>query len=235
MARITRKELKKDVFAQEVGHTVEYVGEHRKQFIRYGSAALVIVLLAGGFYYYNKRQRAAREGALAAAMEIQRAPVGPAAGQETVKSYPTQQEKSKAELKAFTEVAAHYAGTDEGIIATYFLGTIAVDDGRLDEAAKLFKEVGDSKNENYASLAKFSLAHVYQSQGKAAEGEKLLRALMEKPTIFVSKPQATIALARMLAPTKPDEARKLLEPLRLEAGPAARAAFSILNALPKKG
>ena len=46
--RVTRKELKADRFAQEVGHTVEYVSEHRKQVIRYGTiAAAVLVVVIG--------------------------------------------------------------------------------------------------------------------------------------------------------------------------------------------
>ena len=43
----------------------------------------------------------------------------------------------------------------------------------------------------------------------------MLRDLIAHPTIFVSKEQATITLARYLAPKKPAEARKLLDPLRL--------------------
>ena len=37
---------------------------------------------------------------------------------------------------------------------------------------------------------------------------------MDHPTIFVSKEQAAITLARFLARKKPAEARKLLDPLR---------------------
>ena len=46
----------------------------------------------------------------------------------------------------------------------------------------------------------------------------MLRDLIAHPTIFVSKEQATITLARYLAPKKPAEARKLLDPLRAEPG-----------------
>ena len=53
-----------------------------------------------------------------------------------------------------------------------------------------------------------------------AEAEKLLRSLIDDPTILVSKEQATIALAKVVAKKNPAEARKLLEPLR--AASAAR-------------
>jgi len=41
--------------------------------------------------------------------------------------------------------------------------------------------------------------------------EKLLRGLIAKPTEFVSKEHATIALAELLGSSQPAEARKLLK------------------------
>ncbi|MCX6625410.1 MAG: hypothetical protein NTY38_30995 [Acidobacteria bacterium] len=73
-----------------------------------------------------------------------------------------------------------------------------------------------------------ALAQIYASQSKIADAEKLLRGLIEDPTVFVSKEQATISLAEILQRTRPDEARKLLEPLRGSARPAvSRAAISV--------
>jgi len=53
--------------------------------------------------------------------------------------------------------------------------------------------------------------------------------LIDDPTILVSKEQATIALAKVLAKKNPAEARKLLEPLRAERGPVSRAALTALG------
>ena len=64
---------------------------------------------------------------------------------------------------------------------------MAADQGRLDEAAKRLTEAADSGNQDYASLANYALAQLYVTQGKPAEAEKLLRALIAKPTIIVSK------------------------------------------------
>ncbi len=60
MSRITRKELKTDRFALEVGHTVDFFDRHRREVLIYGAAALVVVLLVVGFYFYRQRQHAAR-------------------------------------------------------------------------------------------------------------------------------------------------------------------------------
>src|ERR1051326_5426695 len=96
---------------------------------------------------------------------------------------------------------------------------MAADEGKLSDAEKRFTSVADSAGKKYAALAKLSLGQVYFAEGKADAGEKLLRSLIAKPTVFVSKEQASIVLARMLAPTKPAEARKLLDPLRAMSGP----------------
>ncbi len=59
-----------------------------------------------------------------------------------------------------------------------------------------------------------------------------LRSIIDDPTILVSKPQATITLAKIVAKKNPAEARKLLEPLRAERGPVSRAAITALGEMP---
>ena len=88
---------------------------------------------------------------------------------------------------------------------------------------------GDDK---YASLAKLSLGQIYFADGRADQGEKLIRDLIANPTIFVSADQATISLARFLVPKKPAEARKLLEPLRSRQGTVGQVALSLLAEMP---
>jgi predicted negative regulator of RcsB-dependent stress response len=228
--RITRKELKSDKFALEVGHTVEYFTEHRKQAIRYGIAGVVVLLAVLGIIGYRRHQHAARQQALTAAIELRQAPIGPSPD-PTVRSFSSEQERNSAVVKAFADLAAKYSGSDEATIAEYYLGAIAADGGKTLEAEKWLKDVADSGSANYASLAKLTLADLYQGQGKTADAEKLLRSLIAKPTAFVSKEQATIALAELLATSKPAEARKLLEPLRSARPGISQAAIAALGAL----
>ena len=230
---ITRKELKSDRFALEVQHSVEYVSEHRQQLTRWGviaAAALVIAVIA---YVYMGHQHDARAAVLQAALRLQNAQVGPAQNDFT-EAFPTQAEKDQATLKAWTDLAAKYPGSDEGMIAEYFLGSRAADKGDLAQAERRFKLVADSGEKDYAALAKLSLAQIYGSEGKIADGEKLLRSVIDHPTVLVSKDQATIALAHLLASTKPEEARKLLEPLRgSDRSAVSKAALTALSELPK--
>jgi TolA-binding protein len=226
--RAHRRELKHDKFVEQVGHSVEYAAGHKSQIIRYGGAALALLVVGFGWYFYSNHQKSMRQQALRDAMRVQEAQIGPSTS-EFVVSFPTEAEKDKAVEKAFTEVSNKYSGSSEGAIARYFLGISAADDGKLADAEKHFKAVADSREEPYSSQAKLSLAQVYEATGRTADAEKLLRSMISDPTILVSKEQATVALGRLLAKTKPDEARKLLEPLRTERGPVSRAAISALG------
>lgn len=229
MARITRKELKSDKFAQEVGLTVDFFEEHQKDVVRYGAIAVAAVLLIVGYTVYSRHQRVAREEALTQAIAIQESPVAQAGDPH---SFPTQDAKDQAALKAFGDLAGKYSGSDEGNIAVYYLGAIRADEGKLAEAEKLFLQVADHASANYASLAKLSLADIYYADGRADQGEKTLRELIKHPTVFVSQDDATITLARHLAAKNPAEARKLLTPIRGGKGLAASMAQELYAELP---
>jgi predicted negative regulator of RcsB-dependent stress response len=231
VARITRKELKSDKFALEVGQTVSFFEEHRQEILRYGAVALGVGVLIAGWMVYQKHQQAGREEALASAILVQEAPI---AGAPTPggPNFATQAAKDEATIKAFSGLAAKYPGTTEGEVAEYYLGAIEADASKMGEAEKRFQEVVQHGNKNFASLAKLSLAQIYYSDGRDAQGEAALRDLIEHPTVLVSKEQATITLARYLLIKKPAEARKLLDPLRTDSGPAGRLALSLYAQLP---
>lgn len=228
--RITRKELKTDKFALEVEQTVDFVTEHQRELVRYGSIAAVVILIAVGIYFYLRHEHTVREQALADAIQIQEAPVGPANPGALI-TFPTEDAKRDAAAKTFSSLAAKYPGSAEAAVAKYYLGASAADQGKMADAEKSFKEAAASGDQNYASLARFSLAQVYFAEGRGADAEKILRDLMEHPTALVSKEQATIALAKGIAPTKPAEARKLLEPLRTVRGAVSQVAINAVNEL----
>src|SRR5262249_52294141 len=155
--------------------------------------------------------------ALAQAIQMQESPVGPPSPGQNF-NFPTQEAKDQVTLKAFGDLQGKYGSSTEGSIAQYYIGSIKADQGKLVEAEKEFKDVADRGDNKYASLAKLALAQIYFADGRADQGEKVLRDLMAHPTIYVSKEQAAITLARYLAPKNPAEARKLLDPLRSQPG-----------------
>jgi len=232
VAKITRKELKTDKFALEVEQTVTFFEEHQQELLRYGAIALAVILLLVGYVIYSRHQQARRELALYQAIQIEEAPVGPPTPGATNTNFPTQAAKDQVAMKAFSDVVTAYPHSSEGEIAQYYVASIYADQGRFAEAERNFKQVADNGGDQYGSLAKLSLAQIYFADGRASQGEAVLRDLMEHPTIFVSKDQATIALAHYLEHAKPAEARKLIAPLRSVPGPVGQAAMTIDTELP---
>ncbi len=80
-----------------------------------------------------------------------------------------------------------------------------------------------------------SLVQLYFSDNRNSQAENLLRDLMKHPTVFVSKEQSTLALTQYLVRKDPNEARKLLEPLRsAPSTPCAQVAMAQINELPQQ-
>lgn len=233
MDKAHRQELKHDKFVEQVGHTVEYASEHRRQFVMYAAGAVLIILIGAGFYWWRQQQASERHDAFRQAIRTQESQIGPA-GSEFIVNFPTQQDKEKAVEKAWLGLANKYPGSMEAVVAHYYLGINAADRGNSAEAEKQFKVVADSGKAEYASQAKLALVSIYESSGRSADAEKLLRSLVNDPTVLVSKEQATLLLARSISKSKPAEARKLLEPLRTERGPVSRAAITALNEIPAR-
>lgn len=231
MARITRRELKSDKFALEVEHTVSFFEEHRKEIVRYGTIAAAVAALVLAFLAYQRHQRTGREQALARAIQLQEAAVGPSNPNGGL-SFPTEQAKDQATTKAFAELAVKYSGSSEGEIAQYYLGAIQADEGKFAEAERAFQDVIKNADANYASLAKLSLAQVYFAQGRDSQAEALLNDLIAHPTIFVSKDQATVELAHGVMAKNPAEARRLLDPLKTRGGPVGQMVLTLWSQLP---
>jgi tetratricopeptide (TPR) repeat protein len=234
--KITRKDLKTDKFAAEVTHSLEFVAAHRRQSVRYGGAALVLILLGVGIYVYRGNAHGSRQADLTEAMRTKGAVITASPQSDDPRmTFPSLADKDKAIVKAFQAVISKHPGSDEASVAHCQLGTIHTDEGKLEEAEKEFTAAMTAGSKDYASAAKLSLAQIYQARKKYAEAEKLLKELIDSPTVLVSKEQATFALIRVLAATKPAEARKMLEPMMKDERPViARNASALIAELPAK-
>src|SRR5262249_10255079 len=160
----------------------------RKELVRYGGIALAVLGLIVGYSVYSRHEHSVKEAELAKAIQVQEAPVGPPTPGTNL-NFPTEGSKSQVALQTFRTLAAKYPGSDEGVIAQYYVGAILADQGKLAEAEKSFKEAADRGSEKYASNAKLSLAQIYFADGRDQEGERVLRELISNPTLFVSKEQ----------------------------------------------
>ena len=228
MDRITRHDLKTDKFVEEVAHSVEYLDVHRSQVVRYGVAAIAVLVAAGGIWWYTQSRKAERQSALYDAIETYNTRVNTGSVPEGMKNFRSEAERTAAISKNLGALVQKYSGSDEASVATYLLGVNAADQGNIADASRYLKQAAEGGNADYASLAKLSLADIYFAEGKAADAEKVVREIVANPTTLVSKDQASLALARIIAKTKPDEARKLLEPMRTANGTSSRVAIQAM-------
>jgi hypothetical protein len=208
-----REHLKHDVFVEEVSHSIDYAASHKKQLSMYGGIALAVVALVGGWWWWSDKQAAERQVALQSALQDQQSAVGPGSS-PFIRSYATQELKDAAIIKSFNDIISKYPSSDEAWMGHYYIGVTYADQGKLAEAEKEWQLVADKGSKEYASLARFGLAQLFAKQGKLQQAETHLRYLADNPTALFSKENAQIELAKLIAPTKPEEAKKILEPLR---------------------
>lgn len=226
MDKHEREQLKHDAFVEEVSHGLDYASSHKKQLTLYGSIAAVVVAGGLGWWWWSDKQAAERQTALESALQTQQAAIGPG-DNPFIKVFKTKAEKDAAIVKEFGALAAKYPGKFESTVSQYYVGITYADQGNFPEAEKHFQSAVDGGDKEVASLARYALVQIYLKQNKQAEAEKLLRYLAENPTTMMSKENAQIELAKLLAKSNPAEAQKLLEPLRQMTARAAVSRWAI--------
>lgn len=216
VARLTRKELKTDRFVEKVTAIIDEVMGRRQEVTRYGIiAAIVLALILGGSAWYRSQAKS-RRAAFDALLRVMESPVA-AAGESGGTAHATQVDKEKAVTAALDEFTKAHAGTNEEALARYFIASNDVSDGKLDKALSEVEVAIKDGNSDTSAIARFLKGNILASRGKDDEAEKIYRDLLKGSSSgFLTKAEVTVALAKLIAKKNPDEAVKLLEPMRLE-------------------
>ena len=231
---LTRKELKQDQVALRVEWTFDYFMAHRRNVLRIGGAVLALIAIVAASIYYLNYQRDVRQQLLATALTLQNATVGATAPANGAPSFPTEAAKRNAVVTAYTKLMTEHGGSQEAYVAEYSLAAMDMDAGKTSEARRKYQDVADHAGANYSSLAKLALAQLDFAENKNIEAQNILKQLVDHPTDLVSKNQAIIALAKGLAATQPEEARKLLLPIASSQSEVSQVAVAALSDLPRK-
>ena len=232
---ILRKDLKKDEIREKLVSGFESVASHQQALWLVVAAALVVALAAFGWNSYARQQTAKASAALDEAMKIFeariRAPGEPADPVEV--TYLDEKNKYTDAEKKFLQVAGQYGRTKPGQMARYYAALSEVQLKQYAAAEKNLAQVISGGDENLASLAKFQLAEVYLQENKASQAVDLYKQLSDKPSVFVPKPMAMLALADYYRKADPAQATKLYNQIKQEFPDAAEAAdqgLELLNA-----
>jgi hypothetical protein len=211
---LTRHELKEqlqhDHFTDAVSGAVGYASSHRQALVRWLVGGALVLILAGGIWWYRSKQADTRREELGAAMSILDGQVGGTS--KLAKTYPTEDAKKDAWLKAISGVASKYGGTQEGLIAQYYRGAARAQKDDMAGAESDLRAVANSSS-SVTPLAKIALVQLYLGEKKNAEAQALLRELVKEPTPLVSKAQAQILQAQVNETSNPQAVKRATEQL----------------------
>ena len=233
---ILRKDLKKDEIREKFVHGVESVASHQQALWVAVTVALVAALAVFGWNSYAQRQTAKASVALDDATKIFQARIRtpgelPEPGEVT---YVDEKNKYTDASKKFLEVANQYGRTKPGQLARYYAALSEEQLKQYGEAEKNLSQIVSGGDESLAGLAKFQLAGVYLQENKGGQAAELYKQLADKPTVFVPKPTALLALADYYRRTDPAQATKLYNQIKLEFPDAAQEADQGLELLNTK-
>ena len=233
---ILRKDLKKDEIREKLVSGVESVASHQQALWIVVTAALVVALAVFGWNSYARRQTAKASAALDDAMKVFQARIrasGEPADPVEI-TYLDEKNKFTDANKKFLAVAGQYGRTKPGQMARYYAALSEVQLKQYADAEKNLSQVISGGDENLSSLAKYQLAEVYQQEKKGPQAVDLFKQLSDKPSVFVPKPMAMLALADYYRKTDPAQAAKLYNQVKQEFPDAAEEADQGLELLNSK-
>jgi predicted negative regulator of RcsB-dependent stress response len=218
VARISRKDLKKDELREAYTHGAEAVASHQGTTAIILGVVIVVALAIFGWRYYAQHQTAQASAAMGDALKIFDARIR-AVGEPTQPgevAYVDEKNKYEDASKKFTAVADSYTRTRPGQQARYFDALCQIHLGRDAQAEAELTKLSDSGNADVASLAKFQLAALDVKNGKSAQAIPIYQQLIANPTVLEPKPLVMLALADVYSHTSPAEATKLLNQIKSE-------------------
>lgn len=218
MARISRKDLKKDEFREAYNQSAEAVASHQGLTAIIVGVAIVVALAVFGWRYYAQHQTASASAAMGDALRTYTARIR-TVGEPTQPgeiTYVDEKNKYEDAAKKFQNIADSYSRTKPGQQARYFDALCQIHLGRDAQAEAALTKLADSGNDDVVSIAKFQLAELDVKNGKAAQAIPLYQWLIANPTVLEPKPLVMLALADVYSKTNPSEATKLLTQIKTE-------------------
>ncbi len=192
MARIKRKELKRNDLAETFGRTVDYVSHHRRGATEAIGATVAVLLLAAGFFIFRgwREHQAGRE--LSLALEILEAPLAsdPAAA-SAARTFPSA-EARESEAAKHLEDAAKKGSTDAGKAASVIL---AARKAKPAAAVETLSKAARDGSPEVAAVAEIDAARLLAADGKTTEAIDRLKRAIESPESLVPKDALLFTLA----------------------------------------
>lgn len=194
--KVIVKKSDDEQYQESVEHLRERLQERQRSLVKIGAAVLAVLVLAAGIFVYLDNAKAK-----AAAYELEAYKHLAGADPATAK-LPAADRVQKA-LDAFSKAYAEKKSPD----LRFSMGLCYFDLGKMDEALKVFQEVGESSDARFAGLGLYKVAMVQLKKGDSA---KALAAL-DRVVLTRNAPLRDLALVEsgkiLLAQGKAEEAK----------------------------
>jgi predicted negative regulator of RcsB-dependent stress response len=214
---ISRKELKQDKIKETLEHGAQAVYSHSQLTT---ILLLVLVLAAcgyGGWKFYSDRQNTKAELELDVAMKVYNARIAGATepGADPNEAvYPDESSRAKAAVPKFQAVTAKYPNTVSGRRAIYYVALCYENMEQVNQALEELKKISGSSDKELAAMAQYQTSVIDTRTGKTDDAIKILRGLMDKPTLLVPRPVVLLDLANLLKASNPTEAISLYQQVK---------------------
>jgi tetratricopeptide (TPR) repeat protein len=215
---ISRQELKTNQVQEALSHSAEAVLTHKAGLIYVVIAVAVIAGAIFGWRFYSQRQSVTAEAEFNDAMQVYQAFVT-TPGQAPLPNEITYTDPSKKfqdALKKFQGVAQRYPRTRSGELAKYYSALCEEHLSQNAQAMSAFAEIENGSDRDFAAMARFELAQIYDQMGKSDQAVQAYNELLANPSVLVPKPIVLLALAEHYKKTNPAQAAKLYNQIKTE-------------------
>ena len=230
MARISRKELKHDRFAEEVGQSVVFVSSHRRPLLWGGGGAVLLLIGLLTWTGYREANRLEANAALKRGIDMFHGKVD-AEQQPGAFTFPTTSARFRDTREQFEKIMADHPGGEAAIAAGYYLALLDVEQEKHDEARTRLEGLVKGDEGEYAALARLALAGLYAQAEQPEQASRHYKHLIDNPTRLVPKQRSQLAYAHFLADNDPESAKTVLDEVSGAPGPASAAAAALLRKL----
>jgi tetratricopeptide (TPR) repeat protein len=194
MAKLSRRDLKRNELAETMNRGVDYVSVHRKGVTEIIAIGAGVVVLAAGFVLFRsfRENEAGRE--LSAGLAALDAPLaGTPAAATAPRTFPTAAERDKEALDHLRKAAA-----SKGTVAGRAAGVIlAARDPKAPESADRLARAARAGRAEISAAAELDQARLLAASGKTTEAIDRLKRAIESPEAAAPKDAMMFALAQV--------------------------------------
>ena len=181
--RLTRKEIKRDQFRETMAQVLDFAGSHVANIVYVGVAVVVLVLASVGVFMWLQSRAAQADEALNRAIATYQALIDeddPAPDDPRAPRFASEEARRARARELFLGVQEDYGGTDAGLLASLYLGRIALAEGDPDAARRhweaFIEEGGDTI---LVAEAHLNLIALDRQEGRAEEVARRLESMLD--------------------------------------------------------